>query len=156
MNAQLTVEDIAGQPVAVEYVGNGNVAQGEDLDNVLSLTIELDVDTAQVSAAVGDAEPAEIEGGADVAGALLAEGQLPFFDDEFPIHAQVEAADDGEEAGKELAPDPRLAEMQDVLVTLRDSEISHALRLLRQKFPHIPFPFRVRALMAARHGALAA
>jgi hypothetical protein len=51
--------------------------------------------------------------------------------------------------------DPRVAEMRDALQTLRDTEVSHALRELRQLFPHIPFPKRVRALMAVRHGAMA-
>ena len=152
MNAQLTVEDIAGQPIAIEYVaGNPMEASGEDLESVLSLTVEIDTEAAELSVTLDNDDLAELDGGTDIGGVLLAEGELPFFDDEFPIVADADQAREDEE---ETAPDPRLTEMQDVLVTLRDSEVSHALRLLRQKFPHIPFPFRVRALMAVRHGAV--
>jgi len=56
----------------------------------------------------------------------------------------------GETADDQLV-DARLFEMLDALEALRESEVSDALRRLRQLFPHIPFPFRVRALMAARH-----
>jgi hypothetical protein len=91
--------------------------------------------------------------------ALVAVEEVPVFDDEFPILADdAEPAPAGAEyaaAAEGAAADPRLAEMRDVLDMLRESEISDALRLLRQLFPHIPFPFRVRALMAARHGAVA-
>jgi hypothetical protein len=68
---------------------------------------------------------------------------------------QVRFGDDFDEDPDEAAGDPlidaRLFEMLDALEALRDSEVSDALRRLRQLFPHIPFPFRVRALMAARH-----
>ncbi len=47
----------------------------------------------------------------------------------------------------------RPTEMNAVLETLRDTELAPALRLLRELFPEVPFPKRVRALIAARHGA---
>ncbi len=48
----------------------------------------------------------------------------------------------------------RPTEMNAVLETLRDTELAPALRLLRELFPEVPFPKRVRALIAARHGAV--
>lgn len=68
------------------------------------------------------------------------------FDDDFD--------DDSGETTSDSLIDARLFEMLDALEALRDSEVSDALRRLRQLFPHIPFPFRVRALMAARHRAV--
>jgi hypothetical protein len=66
------------------------------------------------------------------------------FDDEDPL----ESAEDAE---ADALVDARLIEMREALDALRDSEVSDALRRLRELFPHIPFPFRVHALMAARH-----
>lgn len=64
---------------------------------------------------------------------------------------QVFFDDEPGEMDDDQLVDARLFEMLDALEALRESEVSDALRRLRQLFPHIPFPFRVRALMAARH-----
>jgi hypothetical protein len=79
------------------------------------------------------------------------DGATPAFADDDP---EMEAAD-VPVVIEVIELDPRVAEMRDALQTLRDTEVSHALRELRQLFPHIPFPKRVRALMAVRHGAMA-
>ena len=130
MNALLTVQDFEAQAIAVEYIGGEEMdVPGEDPETVLAMTLD------------------------------IVAPEVPVFADEFPIIAEAEAAmedvEDEDEDEEAPAADPRLTEMRDVLVTLRDSEVGQALRLLRQRFPHIPFPFRVRALMAVRHGALA-
>ena len=74
-----------------------------------------------------------------------------FEDDDF-----LEDDEPSEDPEADALIDARLIEMREALDALRDSEVSDALRRLRQLFPHIPFPFRVRALMAARNSAAAA
>ncbi len=147
MNALLTVQDFEAQAIAVEYIGGEEMdVPGEDPETVLAMTLDIVAPAVPVADADSLSEDA-----------FLADVEVPVFDDEFPIIAEAEAAMEDVEDDDEEAPaaDPRLTEMRDVLVTLRDSEVGQALRLLRQRFPHIPFPFRVRALMAVRHGALA-
>ncbi len=77
--------------------------------------------------------------------------QVGFDDDDF-----LDDDEPPEDPEADALIDARLIEMREALDALRDCEVSDALRRLRQLFPHIPFPFRVRALMAARHGAAAA
>ena len=117
--------------------------------------------SAEALPAPDDVElPAEIAGGPpgspehdlvfDDEDTVFEDDEVSFADDDLEIEADVdrvviEAPD----------ADPHLGEMRDALQMLRDSEVSHALRELRQLFPDIPFPKRVRALMAVRHGAMA-
>jgi len=113
---------------------------------VVAVVEEAPVAVGRIATDDGETGPADL-----VADAAASGEDVPVFDDEFPILA--DEADDLDDEGD--AFDPRLTEMHEVLVTLRDREVSDSLRLLRQLFPHIPFPFRVRALMAVRHGAMA-
>ena len=123
-------EDITFQPEEFSAIGDATPAFGETLETT---------------------EPLEQDGAAE---------DIVSFDDE-DVDEPSFADDDLEmEAERDqvvevIELDPRVAEMRDALQTLRDTEVSHALRELRQLFPHIPFPKRVRALMAVRHGAMA-
>ena len=161
MNDLLSIEAIEHQAIVVEYVASQLAEHiGEDLDTVLPVTVEFDVDAEMDSATealLDEAVPEDLTA-AETSGttvvllqdSLVADVDFPVFDDEFPMVAEADETD--EDDG--LSGDPRLTEMQEVLIDLRNSEVGHALRLLRQRFPHIPFPFRVRALMAVRHGAV--
>jgi hypothetical protein len=82
--------------------------------------------------------------------ALLSDEFDSFGDDDAGFGDDDEVPEEGDTEADALV-DARLIEMREALDALRDCEVSDALRRLRQLFPHIPFPFRVHALMAARH-----
>lgn len=126
-----------------------NLAAAQPMRSAMQEQVAL---SAEALPAPDDVElPAEIVGGPPGSPEhdLVFDGEDTVFEDD-----EVSLADDDL---KIEAPDadPHLGEMRDALQMLRDSEVSHALRELRQLFPDIPFPKRVRALMAVRHGAMA-
>lgn len=83
--------------------------------------------------------------------ALLSEQVDGFGDDHVGFDDEEPPDGAAEDAEADALVDARLMEMREALDALRDCEVSDALRRLRELFPHIPFPFRVHALMAARH-----